>query len=286
MQPRKLILSRKGFDTSSGGCPSPIFPNNTIYSLPIPGGDEEDSIRYEDLSLGPIDMGQMVEDLTGGQIRAHDAAHLDPDIRGNALSRDERWRPMFGQAGASQTHLENQGVGLGDLFLFFGLFRKVEKGPNGWRFVQGSRPQHLIWGWMQIGEVCKVDEIIYDKEWEWALYHCHFSFPEDPSNTLYVASEGLDLGVPVPKSGAGVYSRDDSKRVLTAPGQSVSHWRLPSWFYPEGGKTPLSYHPDMSRWKREGNYSFLRSVGRGQEFVLDMEQYPEGLQWALDLVRD
>ena len=32
----KLILSRKGFDSQSGGCPSPIFPNGTLYSLPIP----------------------------------------------------------------------------------------------------------------------------------------------------------------------------------------------------------------------------------------------------------
>ena len=38
----KLILSRKGFDSQSGGCPSPIFPNGTLYSLPIPHDHSED----------------------------------------------------------------------------------------------------------------------------------------------------------------------------------------------------------------------------------------------------
>ncbi|MGC9778582.1 MAG: hypothetical protein HZR80_05015 [Candidatus Heimdallarchaeota archaeon] len=32
----KAILSRKGFDSSFGGCPSPILPDGTLLSLPIP----------------------------------------------------------------------------------------------------------------------------------------------------------------------------------------------------------------------------------------------------------
>ena len=167
MQPRKLILSRKGFDSSAGGYPSPIFPNDTIYSLPIPGDDEEMSIRYEKLRLGPINMGQVVEDLSGGEIQAYDLAGLDPDIRGHALPREEGWRGIFGQTGGSQTHLENQGVGPGDLFLFFGLFRQVEKSRNGWRFVRGAPRQHIIWGWLQIGAICQVDAIRREEKWAW-----------------------------------------------------------------------------------------------------------------------
>src|ERR1035441_4619606 len=33
-QGMKLILSRKGFDSSAGGKPSPIFPDGTMISLP------------------------------------------------------------------------------------------------------------------------------------------------------------------------------------------------------------------------------------------------------------
>ena len=43
----KLVLSRKGFDSSSGGVPSPIFADGTMLSLPIP--DDGSSLRYEHL---------------------------------------------------------------------------------------------------------------------------------------------------------------------------------------------------------------------------------------------
>ncbi len=41
VKPKRLILSHKGFDSRSGGCPSPIFPDGTMFSLPIPSGDHE-----------------------------------------------------------------------------------------------------------------------------------------------------------------------------------------------------------------------------------------------------
>ena len=125
MQPRKLILSRKGFDSSAGGYPSPIFPNGTIYSLPIPGDDEEISIRYADLRLGPINVGEVVEDLTRGRTQAYDLAGLDPDIRSHDLPRANGWRGIFGQM-APPTHLEKQGWP-GDLFLFFGLSGRLRR---------------------------------------------------------------------------------------------------------------------------------------------------------------
>ena len=286
MKPRKLILSRKGFDSSSGGYPSPIFPNGTIYSLPIPGDDEEMVIRYGDLRLGPINIGEVVEDLTGGKTRAEDLAGLDPDIRRHAFPRRVGWRGIFGQTGASQTHLENSGVAPGDVFLFFGIFRKVEKSRNGWKFVRNALPQHIIWGWMQIGETGRADTMRRQEQWDWALYHCHFSWFGDSRNTLYVAANELDLGKRIAKPSAGVFSKADSNRILTEPGKAVSQWRLPPWFYPEGHRIPLTYHPDRTRWRRDSNYSYLRSVGRGQEFVLDLEQYPEGLNWISDIVSE
>lgn len=32
----KFILSRKGFDSGYGGCASPILPDGTMLSIPIP----------------------------------------------------------------------------------------------------------------------------------------------------------------------------------------------------------------------------------------------------------
>ena len=36
----KLILSRKGFDSEFGGCPSPILSDDELISFPIPANEE------------------------------------------------------------------------------------------------------------------------------------------------------------------------------------------------------------------------------------------------------
>ena len=54
----KLILSRKGFDSSSGGYPSPIFPDDTLCSLPIP--DCYSKIKYSDIRHGDTNIGEVV----------------------------------------------------------------------------------------------------------------------------------------------------------------------------------------------------------------------------------
>ncbi|HMA76447.1 MAG TPA: hypothetical protein VKO43_03970 [Candidatus Krumholzibacteriaceae bacterium] len=61
--------------------------------------------------------------------------------------------------------------------------------------------------------------------------------------------------------------------------------RLPKWFYPDKGRKPLSYHSKMSRWDLEGKYATLNSVGRGQEFILDTEDYSEALRWLKSLFK-
>ena len=286
MKPQRLIISRKGFDSASGGCPSPIFPDGTMYSLPIPGDDEEEPIRYEDLHHGNINIGQVVEDLTDGQYPAWHLAGLDPDIRPNAIARSGNWRGLFGQSSAAQTHLAKQYVETGDVFLFFGLFRRVQKTRAGWHFVRDVPKLHILWGWLQIDQVCKVDEIRHEEKFDWATYHCHFSWSGDPKNTLYVATRRLDLNDIVTAPGAGVFPKVHERLVLTQEGRSVSNWRLPRFFYPDGSKTPLTYHPDLKRWGRDSDHAYLRSVGRGQEFVLRCDQYPEAVDWMSELVRE
>ena len=86
-------------------------------------------------------------------------------------------------------------------------------------------------------------------------------------------------------AGWGVFRRFDQRLVLTDPhGTGVSNWRFPRWLYPDGNKLPLTYHPDPKRWRRDANHAYLRSVGRGREFVLDLAHYPEATEWLSDLV--
>ena len=87
----------------------------------------------------------------------------------------------------------------------------------------------------------------------------------------------LDLGSGDQRgvAGWGVFPRFDRRLVLTDPnGASVSQWRLPRRFYPDGNKPPLTYYPNIKRWRRDTDHAHLRIVGRGQEFVVDHAQYP------------
>ena len=45
----KVILSRKGFDTKSGGFASPIFPDGSCFSIPILG--KYNKKRYNELDF-------------------------------------------------------------------------------------------------------------------------------------------------------------------------------------------------------------------------------------------
>ena len=286
----RLILSRKGFDSQSGGCPSPIFPDGTPYSLPIPGRNSK--IRYRDIRHGDTNIGKVVKDLTRrrkpkDRIGSKCRAHLDPDINRSAYSPRKRgWRSLFGQSGAAQGHLDNQGVQIGDLFLFFGIFRQIEETSSGWYFVKDAPKQHILWGWLQIGKIRKVDEIPKDKL-PWARYHPHLhpKRGKDPTNTLYIASEKLNLGDGPIGPGAGRFPKLHPDLVLTQPGKSASHWRLPRCFYPDEGKCPLTYFPDLNNnWNKDDKYAYAHRRGPGQEFVLDLDQYPDVTDWIMESI--
>ena len=278
----KLILSRKGFDSQSGGCPSPIFPDGTLYSLPIPHKHSE--ITYGDLWHGNTNIGETVADLTRNRTGPKAPAHLDPDINHIAYPRQAGWQPLFGQSGAAQSHLDNQGVRIGDLFLFFGLFQKIERTSGRWCFVKDAPKQHILWGWLQIGKICKVDELGKD-ELPWSCYHPHRhpSRGKNPTNTLYIAACGLNLGNGSIGQGAGGFPRFHPDLVLTEPKKSASHWRLPRCFNPDNGKTPLSYHGNC-KWKPNEGYVYVQRRGPGQEFVLDLDQYPEVTDWLVESI--
>ena len=131
----KIILSRKGFDSGYGCTPSPILPDGTLLSLPIPNDDEV--VDYEQLQYNGKSYAQLISELTNGHF-SDKKCHLDPDIRKNVFARPEKWQPAFGQEGAALSHLFGRGVGKDDLFLFFGWFREVEE-MNGKSMV-GNTP--------------------------------------------------------------------------------------------------------------------------------------------------
>lgn len=274
----KIILSRKGVDSSAGGFASPVFPDGSMLSIPIP--DKRSPVRYRDL-LGPEKMSTLVRQLSNGRIKGGDAVHLDPDLQETSIKRETEFQPLFGQCGAAQSHLASHQVRGGDLFLFFGWFRRVAKHQRRWRYVPGAPNLHVVYGWMQIKDVVATEQIGDGPEWRTfqSHPHCHGQFNGD--NTIYTGRK--TLSVYLGKKGAGVFGRYSDIRCLTAENRSRSIWQLPAWMHPEGRESTLSYHSDLSRWHRCPGSVELRSAARGQEFVLDVDHYPEAVDWLENL---
>ncbi len=151
----KIILSRKGFDSSNGSIPSPILPDGTLLSLPIPA--KFDSISFDDLNYNGVLFSDILRQLKGKEDKTnHYNCHLDPDIRENLRNTPvSNWRAAFGQIKSSQGLLRNQNVSIGDLFLFFGWFRQTEGDIyNGTLHFKKDAPDlNIIYGYLQIGNM-------------------------------------------------------------------------------------------------------------------------------------
>jgi len=284
-----IVFSRKGFDSSYGGSPSPILEDGTIVSLPIPESDydREYSIRYKDLKPHGVDLGKLIDDLAvKGKVSSKDHAHFDPDICENAYSpRKKGWRGLFGQCLAAQGHLRNQHVGIGDLFLFYGLYQKVKKTNGKYVYDKSARPIHLIWGWMQVGD--KFDVAKEQLKYPWASYHPHYHFQKQHiNNTLYVASETLNIeGLGENRiKGYGVFEHYREELQLTDPDKDkTSYWRLPAWMYQENKEScPLTYNANRE-WELENGYARLKSFTRAQEYVYPGPIPKEALKWLRGL---
>ncbi len=301
----RIILSRKGFDSAAGGCPNPILPDGRLVPLPIP--DHQSPIQYKDIRQGEHNIGLLINQLTKGKLSQSGGAHLDPDLVADHYPRNHQWRPLLGQTGAAQGHLQKQGVTVGDIFLFFGVFQPIhcvpaqlnhpkttkEKQPGRnrstkrlqWRFDNRQPKRHIIWGWMQVGQVIRIDKLS-ENDLAWARYHPHFYRGQDPNNTLYLACDNLNL--PMNSStlpGSGTFLQATEERTLTAPDSLLTRWQLPAWWYPNSNKPPLSYHHNSERWQLIDNKTYLKAAARGQEFVLDCDYYPEALPWLTHLIQ-
>jgi len=278
----KIILSRKGFDSGAGGYPSPFFvKEGRLVSLPIP---EENKIYttdtrrlYSDLKFENNTTYLDIMEQLGMKGFAGKNAHLDPDVNQNVLnSRKPGWKGLFGQCDAAQKHLINYGVQPGDIFLFFGWFRDVVKTDGKYKYVSGT-DKHIIWGYMQVGEIDSISEA---SEYEtWKLNHPHYRNKNRASNTGYIARDSLDFSSGI--QGWGVFNYSDSL-VLTDPNQkNRSVWKLPQFFHPSNG-TKMTYHENQKRWKLHNNHCILKSVGRGQEFIITNND--NVIEWAIDLI--
>ena len=278
---RKLILSRKGFDATAGGHPSPILPGGQLLSLPIP--ETGTGARYAQLRTrwGARYADTMaragITTITAGGLRqpvtAATEAHLDPDLERSTRRRPQGWRAAFGQAGAAQTILAQAGVGADDLFLFFGWFRPTPDAAADLG-IDPRRHLHVLWGWLRVGEVIAVDagtRLPHHRD------HPHVVHPERTNNTLYAAADEA-----VPRiAGAGTFAYHPDL-VLTAPDATGrADWLLPACLHP-AATTVLARHATRFAHPTHGTVRFDARY-QWQEFVADAT--PAVRAWAEDLLR-
>lgn len=232
----RIIFSRKGFDSAAGGKPSPIV-NGEPISIPIPTEHRSNS-TYEQMGLG-----ELVRHVTRGRIAPEQLCHEDPMFH--------QGRCAFGQTGAAQAHLANQGVGVGDVFLFFGLFADEN----------GQDRHHRIFGYLKAEKILAAGRQPVERIElrSFPRRHPHTIGEWNDNNTIYV--------------GRGTKTKFAHPMLrLSKVGGPISCWIVPAWLE----RTGLSYHQDPDRWATPTE---LQLVGRGQEFVATIGDLPEPIAW-------
>lgn len=279
----RVILSRKGFDSANGGIPSPILPyNNQLISLPIPS--KEDSIAYSELlSKEYSNYYSIISSLQQHKrkhiIQPSDTCHLDPDIY-PIMDRSKNWKPLFGQIGASQTHLQDNFIGKNDLFLFFGWFRYTTLKNQSLSFDADRKYSlHVIFGYFQVEKILTKDSEIDS----WMTYHPHIQSKTrfmNKTNCVYVAKDHLSWNKDLP--GAAPFNYIDESLILTKKDKQGQYLSRSKWYFtakhPFGKKIAITYHNKKS-WQKD----YFQSASIGQEFIL--EDCKEVEQWAKDIIQ-
>ncbi len=265
----KVILSRKGFDSSNGGIPSPILPDGTLLSFPIPACSDE--LTFDELYYEEIPYSQILEQLKGyDEKQNHFNCHLDPDIRADVCGKAiPNWSPAFGQIKLAQGLLRNKGVTTGDLFLYFGWFRQTEGNivDGTLHFKYGAPDLNIIYGYLQIGDIMS-DSHVLMRKYPW---HPHASQHRvtDKTNMLYIPTKFLSFNDKYNCSGIFKFSEE---RVLTMEGKTRGTWKEVPALSPENMN---GIYKNSS--KTEGNYY----AGIWQEKVLLENELSE--DWAKKL---
>jgi hypothetical protein len=238
----KIIFSRKGFDTSNGGFPNLILPDGTMFAIPIP--DKKQKFRYGnlDFTYEGENIFKIINDVTNNRIKYSSkkkkrvvtksidyctsafTAHNDPFFH-------KEFGYFLGQQYSAQGHLDKNNVGKGDLFLFFGNFREIEKDDGQWQFVRNKYVRHVLFGWLQIDNVTNLNDFSQKEKllqtYPFLESHPHINY-NYPKNTLYSPStkameiNGTKLGV----KGSGQFKYSASINIGDPCKQRLTAWVL------------------------------------------------------------
>ncbi len=141
----KVILSKKGLDS---GCSNwPIFLKNNTKEMPfIPIPEMNGMHTYGVLNVASCEKLYFHKSHNAILVDENVTCHLDPQLE-DYFGYGRNFRATFGQSGRAQSHLNNCGVGVGDLFLFYG-----------WYYNENTKKdENIIFGYMKIGIILGFD---------------------------------------------------------------------------------------------------------------------------------
>lgn len=281
----KVILSRKGFDTSIGKIPNVILEDNSLLIFPIPAPDEKylyEKLHYKNMEES---LYQILKNL-GYDFSQGITCHPDPDLT-NWCNVENGWHAAFGQCGSSASYLrESVKIEEGDLFLFFGQFCKcdVKKGKYDWNNYGYGNRIHLIWGYLQVGKIVNTEEEMCT---DFSAHpHSQKKYWENKAsvknNVLYVARDKLSFNEDLPGAGLFPFS---NKRILTKRGFSMANWDKNLFGEP---KILENHIPGKSGKKRKNASSnkdeCIYYQGQWQELGLEISE--DSANWAKGLFFD
>jgi hypothetical protein len=174
--------------------------------------------------------------------------------------------------------LRNKEVGTGDLFLFFGWFKK---------YASRGKELHHIFGWLQISEI-----ICGNKNIKKYLDSINISHPhghqEYTSNTIYISNKNLTIGNKTTNlKGHGVFKYSAEDLILTSHLHNKSMWKLPENYFKDF-LSPVEEDGFFMRRFPTDKKNFLVDTNTGpwQEAILDSENNPKVIDWAIKLISE
>lgn len=263
-----VIISRKGFDSAAGGCASPILPDGkNMVTLPIPDHIFKEKQYYDlrDQKTGKT-YHQIIEELRPRCSVGLESCHLDPDIN-PILHPENDWVPVFGQESTAESILENNGVGVGDIFIYFGWYRGCVENEGRIRYAckrDGldffhTSDIHAVFGYLEVKEIVREPEEM-ENRFSW---HPHV-VRNNHRNAMYVSD----------KNSSGVFTFD-KKRVLTKYGRSRSKWDLEKLLWMKEESDSMNLNPVFDK-------DIVTFRGRWQELVI-RDAGEECLDWVREI---
>lgn len=262
---KRIILSRKGFDSRFGGKPSPILSNGNICSIPIPAGGGPSDHKFRDLKYDHLEIKDVFE-VVKSKYSLDDYCHFDPQLNQSI--------GLFGQANTAQSELANRNVCSGDIFIFFGLFRD---------YAIKRREIHHLFGWLQIDYILKEPNEIKDFLNQKKINHPYGFAEYFTNNALYVSKEFIEIGnKKTALKGFGMFKKTHPDLILTAPDKTKSIWKMPEKHF----SNTKNFFMNRLKWIGDEKDCLIDSGGIGQEFVMNSDMNPKLIDWVLDLIQN